>query len=87
MPAERWVDVGYEDLIAEPTAELGKLFDSVGVPFTPAAERYAAGLRGNVSRTSLTAPATEKWRGRNRKEIERVLPELASVEAQLGYAS
>ena len=87
MRDERWVDVGYEDLVANPTAELGKLFGSLGVPFTPAAERYAAGLRRNVSRTSLTAPAAEKWRGQNRKEIEHVLPELAGVEAQLGYTS
>ncbi len=85
MRDERWVDVGYEALVANPTAELGKLFDSLGVPLTPAVEHYAAGLRGSVSRTSLTAPAAEKWRGQNRKEIERVLPELASVEAQLGY--
>jgi len=83
----RWVDVGYEDLVANPTAELGRVFDAVGVPLTPAAERFAADLRRNVSRTSLTAPAEEKWRGQNRKEIEHVLPELAGVEARLGYGS
>ena len=50
MRDERWVDVGYEDLVANPTAELGKLFDSLGVPFDagrralcrrPARERLA----------------------------------------------
>jgi hypothetical protein len=87
MPDDRWVDVGYEDLVANPAAELERVFDAVGVPFTQAAERYAAGLSTNVSRTSLTAPAAHKWRGQNRKEIERVLPELAHVEARLGYTS
>jgi hypothetical protein len=84
---ERWVDVDYESLVADPDAQLRRVFEAVGVPFTPAAERFAADLRRNVSRTSLTAPSAEKWRGRNRKEIERVLPELAGVEARLGYTS
>jgi hypothetical protein len=87
MRDERWIDASYESLVADPTAELGRVFEELGVPFTPAAERYAAGLRRNVSRTSLTAPAAEKWRGQNGKEIERVLPELAGVEAKLGYTS
>jgi hypothetical protein len=87
MSDGRWVDIGYEDLVADPEAQLRRVFGAVGVPFTPAAERYAADLHANVSRTSLTAPAAAKWRGRNRKEIERVLPELAGVEARLGYTS
>ena len=83
----RWVDVGYEELVSDPAAQLRRVFEAVGVPFTPAAERFAASMGRNVSRTSLTAPTAEKWRGRNRKEVERVLPELAQVEARLGYTS
>jgi hypothetical protein len=87
MAGERWIDASYEELVASPTAELGRVFEALGVPLTPAAERYAASLCRNVSRTSLTTPSVEKWRGQNGKEIERVLPELAGVEARLGYTS
>jgi Sulfotransferase family len=85
MADERWVDVSYEDLVARPVEELGRLFAELDVPFSPAAERYASDLRDNVSRTSLTAPGEDKWRERNGEQVERILPLLAGVEARLGY--
>jgi Sulfotransferase family len=85
MADERWVDVSYEDLVARPVEELGRLFAELDVPFSPAAERYASDLNDNVSRTSLTAPGEEKWRERNGEQVERILPLLAGVEARLGY--
>jgi hypothetical protein len=85
MPDERWLDVAYEDLVARPAEELGRLFAELDVAFGAGAERYASDLAGNVSRTSLTAPGEEKWRERNREQVERVLPLLSGVEARLGY--
>jgi hypothetical protein len=85
IPDERWIDVGYEDLVARPVDELKRLFAELGVPFGQDAERYASDLRGNVSRTALTPPGEEKWRDRNGEQVERVLPLLADVEARLGY--
>jgi hypothetical protein len=81
----RWLDVAYEDLVAAPRAELRRLYDALGLTFTADAERFAADLASNLSRTSLTAPGSEKWRERNGDEVERVLPQIAPVEAALGY--
>ncbi len=82
----RWIDVGYEELVAQPVAELRRLYERLDLPFTDEAERYAAGLAGNLARTTLTAPRPEKWREQNEDAIERILPLVTSTERRLGYA-
>lgn len=82
----RWVDVAYEELVAEPVAELRRLYERLDLPFTAEAERYASGLAGNLARTTLTAPRPEKWREQNEAAIERILPLVAPTERRLGYA-
>jgi hypothetical protein len=85
LEATRWLEVAYEDLVAEPVAELERLYAGLGLAFTDEVRRFATGLAGNVSRTALSAPGTVKWRDRNRDAIERVQPQLAEVERRLGY--
>jgi len=86
MDPARWVDVAYEELVAEPVVELRRLSERLDLPFTAGAERYAAGLGSNLARTTLTAPRPEKWREQNAEAIERILPLVASLERRLGYA-
>jgi len=86
MDPARWVDVAYEELVAEPVVELRRLSERLDLPFTAEAERYAAGLAGNLARTTLTAPRPEKWREQNAEAIERVLPVVRPTEQRLGYA-
>ena len=81
----RWVDAVYEDLLEQPVAELGRLYEALGLEFTSAAERFAAELLDNVARTSLTAPRRDKWREQNPEAIERILPLVADTERRLGY--
>ncbi len=85
MDSGRWLDVSYEELVARPEEELRRLLTALGVPFTPDTARYAAGLGDRVSPTSLSPPEEEKWRAQNGREVERILPLLADVEARLGY--
>jgi hypothetical protein len=85
IDADRWVDVGYENLLAAPSEVLRSLFARLDLTFERDAESYAAQLSKNVSRTALTAPRAEKWRDRS-EEIERVLPLVAETERRLGYA-
>jgi len=86
MDSERWLDVAYEDLVASPVEQLGRLYEWLDLPFTGGAEQYAAGLAGNLARTTLTAPRPDKWREQNAEAIERILPLLAPVQHRLGYA-
>jgi hypothetical protein len=86
MGNSRWVDLAYEGLVASPVAELRRVYDELGLAFTPAAEAYAESLVGTPAATTLTAPRPEKWRDQNREAIERVLPQLVEIEQRLGYA-
>jgi hypothetical protein len=85
LDASRWIDVAYEALVGDPEGEVRRLYEGLGIGFTPEAERFAAGLRTNVSRTALSAPQREKWREQNPDAIERILPTVADVERRLGY--
>jgi hypothetical protein len=82
---ERWLDVSYEDLVAQPVAELHSLYEKLGLTFDESAREYAANLSAKVSRTALDAPRDEKWRERQ-DTIERMLPGVTDLERRLGYA-
>ena len=81
----RWLDVAYEELVASPVAELGRLFESLGLAFTPKAAAFAETLDRRVSATALTPPKAGKWREQNAEAVARVLPLVAETERRLGY--
>lgn len=85
MDSGRWVDLAYEDLVADPTGELERLFRRLDVPMTDAVRELARALPRTPSATALTAPRAGKWREQNPEAIERVLPLLRPTEARLGY--
>lgn len=39
MPADRFIDIGYRDAIADPIAQVRRIYDRVGMELTPEAER------------------------------------------------
>jgi hypothetical protein len=85
MDESRWLDVAYEDLVADPLAELARLFAGLDIPLTEQARSYAAELRERRSATTLTTPRAEKWREQNRAAVERIVPLVRPTEARLGY--
>ena len=85
MDATRWLDVAYEELVASPEAEIRRLFESLGVAFTPAVAAFAETLDRRVSATALTPPKPGKWREQNAETVARVLPLVAETERRLGY--
>lgn len=85
IEAARWVDVAYENLVAEPVETLRSLYERLELEFTEAAERHAANLSEKVSRTALGVPGAGE--GSRTEALERVLPLLADTERRLGYAS
>jgi hypothetical protein len=85
IDAARWLDVAYEDLVASPVEEIRRLFESLGVAFTPEAAAFAETLDRRVSATALTPPKAGKWREQNAEAVARVLPLVAETERRLGY--
>jgi hypothetical protein len=85
MDATRWVDVAYEQFVASPVDELRRLFDALGVAWSPRTEAYARELDRNPSATAVTPPRRDKWREQNPDAIARILPLVAATERRLGY--
>ena len=81
----RWLELSYEDLVASPVEEVGRLFAALGLALTPKVEAFAGALDRTPSATALTPPRPEKWREQNPREIERILPLVAETARRLGY--
>jgi hypothetical protein len=85
MDEARWLELAYEELVASPEAELRRLFEYLGLVFTPEAAAFAETLDRRVSATALTPPRAEKWREQNAEAVARILPLVAETERRLGY--
>jgi Sulfotransferase family len=65
VPADQWMQVRYEDVIADPRREIGAMLDFIGIPWTPDFERQFArypfvsgrveGFRRDLDAASLAA--------------------------------
>jgi hypothetical protein len=85
MDAAAWVELSYEDLVADPHGELVRLFERLELPFPREVAAFAEALPNRPSATALTAPRADKWRDQNREAVERILPLVRPTEARLGY--
>ncbi len=78
LPAGGFADVRYEDLLADPAAQMQEVHQALDVPFTDAEARRA--------RQEVRAPSgPEKWRTATPGEIERVMPAIAPMLERTGY--
>ena len=87
IPRERWIDVAYERLVADPEAELARVYAGLGLTFEGPARATALGLLQTPAATALTPPRPDKWRDENGAAIERILPLVAETEHRLAVAA
>jgi hypothetical protein len=82
LPRDRWIEVRYEDLIADPQAQLRRVCGLVGVKFSERMYDYA-----QTSSYSLPDPrAGCRWRQEMRpREIQLVEARIGSRLAARGY--
>jgi hypothetical protein len=77
-----YFQVYYEDLTSNPGKILPHMCDFLEIPFNGVISHYAESLpQINV----VSAPDPEKWRTQNGETIERILPILQPMLAQLNY--
>jgi LPS sulfotransferase NodH len=81
LPRERWTSLSYENLLADPRAEVAKLLAFAGLATDPRFEDYLSKPLP-LSKHTQTRPAPDKWR-QNAAEIERVLAGLAATRERL----
>jgi hypothetical protein len=79
LGADRFVDLRYEDLLADPAGQLEHVHQALDVPFTDAEARRA---REHVRPVE---PGREKWRTATPAEVERVLPAIEPMLERTGY--
>jgi len=83
--AERWTEVRYEDLVAEPEVEVGRLLSALELEYEPQIRAKATAARTNPINT-VTPPEQGKWRKENPREIEAILPLIQPTMVKMGYA-
>ena len=79
----RWIEIAYEDLLADSVAELQRLYRQLNLGFVE--EAHAEALARRPAKTTLTDPEPDKWRRQNPEAVERILPLVAEIERRLGY--
>ncbi|HEX7972171.1 MAG TPA: sulfotransferase [Thiobacillus sp.] len=85
LPAGQWVEVFYEDFLRDPSATFRQLFEGCGLAFDARLQAHCAEVL-DVPYNAFSEIRLDKWKdGRNRERIERVLPQVAEVAAQMGY--
>jgi hypothetical protein len=80
-----YLQVRYEDLIAEPGPVLRRIAEFVGVDFE--AGGLAAHAEALPRINVVSAPERDKWRRQNPEGIERILPLVEPTMQRLGYDS
>lgn len=84
VPQERWERVRYEDLVANPEEEVGRLMGFLELPYESAVRAKAAAARTKPVNV-VTPPEQGKWRRENPTEIENILPFIHPTMEALGY--
>lgn len=82
---ERWCEVSYEAILADPVEAFAKVFAQCKLPF----DRHIAQHCREVLKRPYNAfskVGQNKWQDTpNRAKIERVLPKVAEIAARMGY--
>jgi len=85
VPARQWIDLRYEDLLADPVNSFRAAFEGCDIRFTPALVRHCETVLANPY-NAFSEIKVDKWRrGRNRGRLEKVLPSLNQLAGRMGY--
>lgn len=82
---ERWILIRYEDLVANPEDQIGRLMSLLELPYEDAVGAKASSTRTTAINT-VTPPEMGKWRRENPQEIKAIFGLIAPTMSALGYA-
>lgn len=83
LPMDRLVEITFEDLLARPVLEVGRLLECLDLSPSELVMERARHLHEHPV-GAITPPRPDKWRDRA-DQIGRVLPQLLPTMARLGY--
>ncbi|MDX9785226.1 MAG: sulfotransferase [Desulfobacterales bacterium] len=84
VPAPKWVEVSYEDILLRPVETFWDVFSKLSIPFTPVIEKYCSSLVQNPT-NAFSKPRLNKWKEENPEQISNILPLLDDTMGKLGY--
>jgi hypothetical protein len=84
IDSSRWLKVAYEDIVDDPVAASRDVTSFLGLEFEDSVRSQAELSRTNP-RNTVTPPERGKWRRENPREIEAIVPLIASTMRALGY--
>jgi len=85
IPPEQWIRLRYEDIFDRPLEMFREVFERLGLPFDDAVRRRCTTLDARPTSIVKGAPKKEKWREQHAAKIERILPRILPLMAELGY--
>lgn len=84
ISSERWMELPYEDYVADPVAETERIARWLGIEFSDDLRSAAEAVRTTPVNT-VTPPEAGKWRKENPDEIKAILPLIKDMQERLGY--
>lgn len=86
VPADRWVELVYEELLEDPVEGFERAFLACDLDFTPALRSHCESVLSRPY-NAFSEIRRDKWRsGVNGEKIARVLAEVEEVAGRMGYA-
>jgi LPS sulfotransferase NodH len=83
IPAERWTDVHYEDLVREPVETIRGLLERLSLPADEEVLDAARSLPALVTK-AVTPPREGKWLDEHPEEVASILPLIEPTRRRLG---
>jgi len=85
VPPEQWIRLRYEDIFDRPVEMFREVFARLDLPFDASMRDRCAKLGQLPTSIVKGKPAKEKWKQSNPEAIERILPTIRPLMAELGY--
>ena len=85
IPPERWVHLRYEELFERPVEMFEQAYSQLDLPFTTEVRERCTSLHKRPTSIVKGGPQKQKWRQHNPGAIERILPMIRPLMAEMGY--
>ena len=85
IPTAQWTEIAYEDLVRDPVAAFGAVWEAIGLRFGPRQEAHCRSVLGTPY-NAFSPIRLDKWKEQgNQARIERVMSDVAATAGRMGY--
>ena len=85
IPTAQWTEIAYEDLVRDPVAAFGAVWEAIGLSFGPRQEAHCRSVLGTPY-NAFSPIRLDKWKEQgNQTRIERVMSDVAATAGRMGY--